>query len=283
MVLRAYLICALFCHLCFGICYSSFAQNYPERIVSLGPSLTEELYLLGTGDKVVGVTTYCQRPSQAQTKEKIGTIKEVNSEKIVSLNPSIVLATSLTDPRVVEKLRNLGIRVVTFPATRDFKELCEQFLELGIILGREAQAKEIIHQIETRVDIIKERIKNLPQPKVFVQIGAKPLFTANSDYFINDFIEFAGGVNIAKDAKTGLYSREEVLRKNPDIIIIATMGIVGEEERTTWQKYKTLNATKDNRIYIVDSYKLCNATPVSFVETLEEVERILHPEKVQDE
>lgn len=274
-------ICFLFTVFCSLILYiSSHGQDkFPQRIISLGPSITEELYLLGVGDKIVGVTTYCQRPSQAQQKEKIGTVVEVNVEKIFSLKPELVLATSLTDPKDVEKLRNLGIRVITFPYAKNFAQLCEQFLELGKITGKEKVSEELIEEAKQKVERLKKEVKDSPKPKVFVQVGAKPLFTVTKDSFINDFIEFARGVNIAQNLKGGLYSREEVIKNNPDVIIIVTMGIGGEQEKKIWERYRILKAVKNNRIYIVDSYRLCSPTPVSFVEALEEMVKILHPEK----
>lgn len=252
--------------------------TYPQRIISLGPAITEELYILGAEDRLIGCTVYCQRPPEAKKKEKVGTVIEVNLEKIVSLRPDLVLATSLTDPDAKEKLKNLGIKTVTFPAAKDFNEICGQFQELGKIVGKEKQAAEIAALVRNRVDSIRKKIRGLKSPKVFIQVGVKPLVTATGDSFINDFIEFAGGVNIAKEAGTGLYSREEVVRRNPDVIIIVTMGIAGKEEKEAWAKYKTLNAVKNGRIYVIDSYRLCSPTPVSFAETLEEIARILHPQ-----
>jgi iron complex transport system substrate-binding protein len=238
--------------------------------------LTEELYLLGVEDRLVGVTIYCSRPPAAQEKEKVGTVVEVDIEKIISLEPDLVLSTSLTNPKAKEKLERLGIRVVNFPAPGNFLELCEQFLELAKLVNREREAEEIIRQVKFDVDLIREGVKHLSTPKVFIQIGAKPLFAANKDYFIHDFIEFAGGINIAGSSKSGLYSREQVIKDNPDIIIIATMGILGKKEKQTWLKFKTLKAAKNNRIYIVDAYKLCSPTPVTFVESLKDIVRLLH-------
>jgi len=264
--------------LALSICLNGAASVIPlERIVSLGPHLTESLFLLGAGDRVVGVTMYCKRPPGARKKEKVGTVMEVDTEKIVGLKPDLVLATSLTDLRDVKKLKDLGINVITFPNPKNFFQICEQFLKLGRLVGREKEAEEIVRKAQAQVDSIAKLVENLPKPKVFVQVGARPLFTITKDSFINDFIELAGGTNIAEDAGTGLYSREKVLESNPDVIIIATMGIVGEEEKRTWQKYKTLNAVKNDRIYVVDSYALCSPTPVTFAQTLKELARLLHP------
>jgi len=272
-------ICFLFTVFCCSIlCISSHGQDkFPQRIISLGPSITEELYLLGVENKIVGVTTYCQRPPQAQEIEKIGTVIEVNLEKVISLQPNLVLATSLTNPKAKEKLKNLGIKVITFPSAKNFREICEQFLELGKIVGREKEAEEIVYRAKKTVSSVKQKVKELPKPKVLVQVGAKPLWVAPKDSFVNDFIEIAGGINVGPSGKNGLYSREKVLKQNPDVIIITTMGIAGEEEKKIWQKYKTLNAVRNNRIYIIDSYRLCSPTPVTFVETLKEIVKILHP------
>lgn len=259
-------------------CMSFFinaATNHPQRIISLGPSITEQLYLLEAQDKLIGCTIYCRRPQEAKTKEKVGTVVEVNLEKIVSLKPDLVIATPLTNPKAIEKLRNLGIKVLVFSSPKNFIELCKQFLELGKLVDKEKAAEDLIRQAENKVAAIKRNVENLPKPKVFIQVGAKPLVTVTKDSFVNDFIEFAGGMNIASNAKIGLYSREEVLMKNPDVIIIVTMGIAGEKEQEIWKKYSALEAVKNNRIYIIDSDKVCSPTPISFVQTLEELVDIL--------
>jgi len=262
-----------------GICAYS-QENYPQRIISLSPTVTEELYVLGVQDKLVGCTVYCQKPPEAEKKEKVGTVMEVNLEKIVDLRPDLVLATSLVKPEAKEKLRTLGIKVITFPAAKSFNQMCEQLLELGRIVGKEKKAQEFVAKAEDKTDVIKREIRNLPKPKVFAQIGAKPLFAATRDYFVNDFIEFAGGINIARDLNSGFYSREKVLKADPDVILVVTMGIVGEQEKKIWEKYDCLKAVKNKRIHIFDSRKLCSPTPVSFVDTLEEVVKILHPQRL---
>jgi iron complex transport system substrate-binding protein len=261
----------------FNTCSVAFCSTHPQRIISLGPSITEQLYLLEAQNRLVGCTVYCKRPEDAGSKEKVGTVIEVNIEKIVSLKPDLVLATSLTDPKAIQKLKNLGIRVITFPAPKSFSEICGHFVELGRIVGKEKEAEEIVYRAKKTVSSVKQKVKELPKPKVLVQVGAKPLWVAPKDSFVNDFIEIAGGINVGPSGKNGLYSREEVLKRNPDVIIITTMGIVGKEEKKIWQKYKTISAVRNNRIYIVDSDKLCSPTPVSFVETLEEMVNILHP------
>lgn len=262
------------------IVQSLFAQeNIPQKIISLGPSLTKALYLLGVQDKLIANTIYCNDPPEAKMKEKIGTAQKVSIEKVFHLEPDLVLATALVDPRSTEKLENLGLKVVTFSTPTDFNDICEQFLELSRLVNKEKEAKEIITKAESEIALIRERVKDLNKPRVLIQVGTRPLVVATGCYFVNDYIEFSGGINIAKDVKEGIYSREQVLKENPDVIIIATMGIATEEEKKIWQKYEILNAVKNKQIYIIDTDKITSPTPQSFAETVKEFVHILHPEK----
>ncbi len=260
-------------------------ENYPQRIISLGPALTEEIYLLGVEDRLVGCTVYCQRPPEAKKKVKVGTVIEVDLEKIVSLQPDLVLATSLTDPKAKEKLKKLGIRVTSFPEAKSFAEICRHFLELGKFMGREKKAQELINIAKKKVNSIIKRVKGLKKPRVIVQVGIKPLVVVSKDSFVNDFIELAGGINSAQGSGHIRYSREKVLKDNPDAIIIVTMGINGEGEKKTWQKFKMLNAAKFNKIYIIGPDKITSPTPLIFAETLEEIAMFLYPhlEEIENE
>jgi len=200
-------------------------------------------------------------------------------EKIIKLKPDLVLATPLTDKQQLKIMKDLEIKVIEIPLASNFNEICKNFLQVGQLIGKERDAEEIIKESEGKIDYIRKQTAGLSKQRALVQIGARPLFVATKEYFINDFIGWAGGINIAADLKSGLYSREEVLKQNPDVIIISTMGsMVGEEEKKEWQRFPSLNAVKTNRIYIVESEKLCAPTPKSFVDTLKEITVFLHPE-----
>ena len=249
---------------------------FPQRIVSLVPNITEELYLLGVQDRIVGVTIYCQRPPEAQNKERVGDVVEVNVEKILSLQPDLVIASPLADQRQIQKLRDLDMRVEIFQPPEDFEGLCNGFLELALLVGGEQKSREIVTQASRDIDYIKGKVKGLPRPRVFIQIGEKPLVAAGGDSFIDDIVAFAGGVNIAHEVKTSVYSREEVVKRNPDIILIAKMGIAGEREKAQWATYTTIKAVQTDRIYTVDPYRFCSPTPLSFVESVRELVRLFH-------
>jgi iron complex transport system substrate-binding protein len=145
------------------------------------------------------------------------------------------------------------------------------------MVGREKKAKQIVAKAKQEAAYIRQQVAGEKKIKIFWQLGAKPLFAATKGYFTNDYIEFAGGINIAADASSGIYSREEVLKRNPDVIVIVTMGITGEQEKETWKTYKSIHAVKNNRIYIVDSYTYCSPTPRGFSKALKNLVTLLHP------
>jgi iron complex transport system substrate-binding protein len=250
-----------------------------RKIISLGPFITEEIYLLGAQDRLIGVTIHCRKPAQAKEKEIVGTAVEVNVERITALEPDLVIATSLTSPKSIEKLTNLGIRVIVFRNAESFLGLCDQFLDLARLIGKEKDARAILEKARSEVEAVKKSVDGLPQPKVIVQEGARPLWVATRKSFVNDLIELAGGRNLGPDGDSGRFSREKVLELNPDVIIITTMGIIGDEEKDLWKSFPAIEAVKNNRIYIVDSDKFCSPTPVSFAQTLKETADILHPKK----
>ncbi|MDI6751489.1 MAG: helical backbone metal receptor [bacterium] len=253
-----------------------YANNYPKRIISLSTTATEELYILGVEDRLVGCTIYCNRPKEAEKKEKVGTVMKVDLERVISLKPDLIIASGLSDPKQMEKLKSLGINISYFSAPISFSQLCDDFIRLGCLVGKEEKAKKMVNKAKKKVEKIRKKTGVLPKPKVFMQIGAKPLWTVPGNTLQDDFIQFSGGINIAREAKTGQYSLEEVFVQNPDVIIIIEMGTLGEEEKKNWQRFSILNAVKRNKIYYLDASNLCSPTPLNFPATLEEIAKILH-------
>lgn len=278
----------LFCLICFFINPSAAdslpqeTQTTPQRVVSLGQTITERIYLLGAQDRLIANTVFCVVPEEAKTKEKVGTLLQFNIEKIISLKPDLVLASNLARSKQLRKIKDLGIPVIKFSYPKSFSEICQQFLQLGEILGEHEKAAAIVNQGIKAVEEIKDRVKSLPKNRVFMQIGLKPLHAVTKDSFLNEYIEFGGGANIARNAKQGCFSKEKVLQLNPEIIIISTMGSSegekGEMERDTWMKYQSIDAVKKGNVYLVDPDDICSPTPVTFVDALEAIAAIIHPQ-----
>ena len=246
-----------------------------NRIVSLAPSVTTNIYFLEAQKKLVGCTSYCVQ-AVANHKEIVASAVKVNIEKVVSLKPDIVISTTMTDPETVEMLRRFNIEVELFPTAKSFGELCSQTIRLGKLIGAEEKAGEIVTQCKAKVKTLSAMNPGKNKSRIFFQIGAKPLFTVIPDTYMNDFITLAGGTNIVSNTKTGIIGRESVVASNPDVIFIATMGIVGDEEKRVWESYAGLNATKNKKIFIIDSEEACTPTPVTFVHTLENIVKLMN-------
>ncbi len=261
-------------------------NGYPKRIVSLGPLVTENVYLLGAGDRLVGNTEYCIRPKAAKNKRKVGTVLQFSIEKILSLQPDLVLATGFTEPQQIKQLTELGLRVIRFPQPDSLQQSCEQFLQLGRLLGEEKIAKEIVQRVQAEAQSIKQQVAHLGRPKVLLQIGSQPLQATTKEYFTHDYIEIAGGKNIVEDLKEGKINYERVIAHNPDVIIIAIMGTetgVAAEEMKRWQRFASINAVKNNRIHTINPDLACSPSPATFVQALRIISSYIHPELAQED
>ncbi len=248
----------------------------PQRIVSLSTVVTEELFLLGEGKRLVGRSHFCTRPPEVQKIPEAGNIVDVNLEKVVSLAPDLVIVTPMIDPRAVAKMRAFGLRVETFAPAKSFKGVNDSFLRLARMIGKEAEALHIAGEQEKAVALLRQKVPRGSALSVFLEVGSEPLVTVTRDSYLTDLIEFSGGRNIAADAERALYSREKVLSQDPDMIIISSMGFDGEKEKQMWQKYPELKAVRGDRIVIIDSDLFCAPTPVTFPRALETMIRILH-------
>ncbi|MCP4020709.1 MAG: ABC transporter substrate-binding protein [Desulfobacteraceae bacterium] len=258
-------------------------NKIPQRVISLSPIITETIYILDAQDQLIANTTYCNIPAAAESKEKIGSVIQMNVEKIIQLSPDLVIASALSKEKQLIVLRRNKVRVLQTPNPKTFDEMCRMTLSIGKVLGKEAEAKKIIDIASTQVNAILEKTLALKRPRVFIQIGLKPLHSANKDMFINEYIRVGGGINIAENQSSGIYSRENVIAQNPEIILIATMGTskkAGEQEKQRWMTFDSLDAVKNNRVYILDPEIICSPTPLTFVAGLKSVLPLIHPEVV---
>lgn len=246
-----------------------------KRIVSLVPWVTKSLYLIGEQSRLVGCTSFC--PVEAADHiPVVANAMSVNLEKTLTLKPDVVIASSLNKPETIENLKKLGIKVLLQPYPKSFEEICAYFIQIGELVGQGAKAKELVSQQKARLAKLASGIPSGKTPGVFIQIGAKPLFCAVPDTFMDDFIRFSGGKNIAEELKLGSVTREYVLKQNPDVIFIVTMGIVAQEEKDIWLGYQSLSASRGRKIFVLDADKTCSPTPILFVDALEEMIKLMY-------
>jgi iron complex transport system substrate-binding protein len=257
---------------------SLFADGYPKRIVCLAPSITENLCQLGARESIAGVTLYC--PSDMKDKQLVGTVLEPNIEKIYSLSPDLVIATKEGNKKeTVEKLRELKIRVLVLESEKDFEGICANFIIMGKLVGRERQAEEIINSSKKRLEAVRKKANALEPVRVFWEIGTNPLFTVGDNNFVNDYNSYIGANNIFANIGAGRYpqvSREEVIKRNPDAILLVTMAGVSDGEIKLWEQFKTLRAVINKEIFIVDGKTLFLPTPETFVSGVESIFKLLH-------
>ncbi|MBM3118662.1 MAG: cobalamin-binding protein [Chloroflexi bacterium] len=256
----------------------------PQKIVSLAPSNTEILFALGLGDKVVGVTEYCNYPQAAITKPKVGGFSTVDIEKVISLEPDLVLATKIHAKTAIPALEELGLTVVAL-APGYLHNVLNSIILVGKTTGQNEQALELVNNLRARTEAVVDQTQTLTpgqRPRVFYLTWHDPLMTAGIGTLSNDVISKAGGQNIAYDI-TGdkAIDLETVISRDPQVII-ASVGM-GTGEDLPWQyvksepRLKNTQALLNNRVYKIDGDLIHRPGP-RIVEALEQTARFIHPE-----
>lgn len=245
------------------------------RIVSLAPSITKEVEELGMADHIVGATSYCDITKNNKDLI-IGDAINVNVEKVLLLKPDVILITPMTRKSTLDLFRENGIRVYVEGKQYSFSDICKHFEDLGTQIGRHDNAMSIIDHTRTRIDSISKAIpENAKGQKIFIQIGADPLFAVIPNTYMDDYIKFAGCKNVTTDFKKGTISRETILNRNPDVILIATMGITAQEEKKKWESYKEISAVKNGKVFIIDANVACVPTVKNFGEAFENIVNLI--------
>ena len=252
----------------------------PKRIVSLAPNITEILYALGIGHRVVGVTIYSDYPDEAKQKPKVGTYVNLNIEKIVSLRPDLIIGTYGGNPKAtVFRLEELGFPVYV-TRTETVAQMLTMIEHIGAITFTSEKAGVLANTLRARIDAVTSKVGDAQHPLVFLEINAKPLITTGSGSFQHEIIRLAGGRNLAGDspARYPQYSLEEVVKNGPDVILISTMDRSGlfEQHKAQWMRWENVPAVRDERIYFIDSDLVDRASP-RIVDGLEEMARLIHP------
>jgi len=256
-------------------------EKPPERIIALAPSLTEILYFLGLGNKVVGVTQFSSYPPDAAQKPRVGSYIDLNVERIITLAPDLVIGTVDGNERQeVELLEQAGIAVYVVNP-RNVGDLIETIQDVGSLCGVPQRAKAQSHQLASRVDRIVQKTRSLPKPLVFVQIQLKPIMTVNRETFHHDLIRLSGGRNMTGDEPVTYprISLEEVIRRKPEVILISSMERQGrfEKARREWFRWTSIPAVQTGRVHLIDSDLIDRPSP-RLIEGLETMATFVHPE-----
>jgi iron complex transport system substrate-binding protein len=245
----------------------------PQRIVSLAPSVTEILFALGAGDRVAGVTSYCDYPPEARQRPTVGDTLKPSAEKIIALKADLaIISTSSQVEASVQKLEELGIPVyVSNP--RSIDGVLESIDKIGELVGARDRAHKLSDELRSRLAAVEARVAGTAHPSVFVILGTEPLITAGALSFINDLINRAGARSISAGDKGDYpqYSIEAVVARQPEIIFLQAGG------NELPARLRETPAARSNRVYHIDDDLLLRPGP-RIVDGLEQIAARIHPE-----
>ena len=254
-------------------------EKAPDTIISLAPNNTEILFALGLGDKVVGVTSFCDYPEEALAVEKIGDFNGINLEKIIELNPELVLNYGPGDADDNARLKEAGIQMLAFlPESID--AVINTINTIGQATGSTEQSKELTNNMMTRKDEILDLVKNADKKKVFYEIWHDPLMAAGPGSFMDGLITLAGGTNIAENAEGDYaqYDLEQLIERNPEVYLTsADMPDKTPESMMARPGFENIEAMKTGNIHVLDANITSRSGP-RIVEALELVAKAIHPE-----
>ena len=264
-------------------------EKIPEKIISLAPGNTEILYALGLEDRLVGVTEYCNYPEATKEKPQIGGFAAIDIEKVVAIEPDLILAANIHKGEVIPQLERLGFTVLALdPKTLD--EVLEAINLIGRFTGKTEEAARLTTEMKNRIKAVTYKTATLSEaqrPGVFYILWHDPLMTVSAETRIHELIIKAGGVNIARDLEGGYptMSLEAVIMANPQVII-AGSGHGSSQDlpfqfALTEPRLAEIAARQNNRVYEVDSDLTSRPGP-RIVDGLEKLAQFIHPELFQE-
>lgn len=246
-----------------------------ERAVSLAPNLTEIVFAVGAGDKLVGVTSFCDYPEEAKKIQKIGDTKGPNIESIIALKPQIVLVSTASQiENFTKTLDEQGI-VYFVTAPNDLDGIYKSIHDIGEIFASDDAGHAAIDNLKKRVADVEAKTKGAARIKTFVQIDKESLYTIGKESFITDMIARAGGVSATADLPTGYpkLSKETAFALDPDAIILSE----SPDNQAPNDAFKNSPAVKNNKVFKINADLLSRPGP-RIVDALEQIARALHPE-----
>ncbi|MEM2189911.1 MAG: cobalamin-binding protein [Archaeoglobaceae archaeon] len=262
--------------------YSITAGN-PQRIVSLSPSNTEILFAIGAGDRVVGVTDYCNYPPEvaelvAKGKiQRIGGYSTVNVERIIALKPDLVIASYGNGLATIEVLRKYT-KVIAFDP-KDIRGIERSILAIGVATGNYENAEKIVSEMEKRISEIKAREKSYK--RVAHIVWNDPIWVSGKETFIDEAITIAGGINVFNFSGWRIVSVEDLIRANPEVIIVSSgSGMSGGRDVVyEWvisdKRLKNVEAVKNGKVFVIDADIISRPGP-RIVDALEQIYQLLN-------
>ncbi|MEK4230003.1 ABC transporter substrate-binding protein [Solibacillus sp. FSL H8-0538] len=256
-------------------------DEVPETIVSLQPSSTEILFSLGVGDKIIGATEYDTYPAEALEIERVSTSVTIDAERVVELNPDVVIAYSNADEAQITQLEDAGLKVFMIQSAASFEDVYSDVVQLSEVMGVEETGEKVIADVQAQIAAVQEKTNTLEtKKKVYYEVSPAPdIWTAGSETFQHEILTAAGVDNVFVD-QTGWLSvtEEDVITRSPETILTPATYLddaVGEIlSRAGWD---TIQAVTNKEVYLVDGDVLSRpATRIG--EAVELVAQTVYPD-----
>lgn len=238
-------------------------DQVPQRIISLAPFTTELIYALGAQDRLIAVSEYSDYPLQAKTLPRVSNAFAINIESVISMKADLVIAWKTGgDSRGVARLRNLGIPVY-LSEPRALTDVASTLKRLGILLGVKPQAQQVAQSFSDAIGNLEAAYANKRLVRVFYQIARKPLMTLNGEHMVSRVLEICGGINAfdGVEALAPVVTREQVLTRDPQVILISSTIEQSDELIARWESFKGMSAAKYENIFLINSSLLNRQTP----------------------
>ncbi len=235
----------------------------PKRIISLAPHITELLYEVGAGSRIVGAVAYSDYPEEAKRIPRVGGYRSLDMEAIAALRPDLIVAwASGNTPAQIDKLKQLGLPIYLSEPKR-INDIASSLARLGTLTGNNQVAQLAVAKFNRQLNTLRTNYAGRPPVRVFYQIWNSPLMTVSGEQIIGDAIRLCGGENIfAKQLTlTATVSLEAVLQADPEIIVASGMGNRRPAWLDDWKRWPRLRATKNDQLHFISSDYINRPTP----------------------
>ncbi|PWA12251.1 ABC transporter substrate-binding protein [Pueribacillus theae] len=259
-------------------------ESEPESIVSIQPSNTEILFALGLGDKIIGVSDFCNYPAETKDIEKVGG-QDIDAEKVLTLLPDVAFVTDYhynNHPDILEQFEEAGIKVVVTGSASSFDDAYSTIEMLANATGTPDEAEKVITGMKERLEAIKEKAKSIKDKKrVWVEVSPAPdIFTTGKNTFLNEMLESIQAINVAADQEGWVkMNEEEIVKLNPDVIITTYGYYVDEPEQEVYKRegWAEVPAVKNKQVFDVDNDTVTRPGP-RLIEGVERLAELIYPE-----
>ena len=259
----------------------------PRRIICMTPSVTETVFALECGDRIIGVSDFCDYPAEAANLEKLGGFINPNLERLLALSPDLIIAQGKSE-RIIEFCQRENVPFLQVQMS-NIESVFHDINQIATALGCPAQAQKLTHQIQDSLDKISSLTATLDRPRVFLSLyrtggSLTGITTVGGNTFLSELIDIAGGANIFADLQKEYpqISKESLLKRQPDIVIEPYQHDTLNENQiqqrlAEWQELGAIPATQNNRIYFIHESTILKPGP-RLAQIADYLARLIHPE-----